>query len=237
MGAVERIAVIDHPDVERRARPAATVVLARDGPSGLEVLLIHRGVGTAFSGTWAFPGGVVEEVDVPPGTEPDPLPAARRAAVREALEEVGLVVDEASLVFWSHWLPPCSAPRRFSTWFFLAPAEAAHDAVGIDGTEVRDHRWITPADALAAQRAGEIELTPPAMVTLSQLAAHADVAGAVAAAAPEYFATRIVGDAQGIELCLWAGDVAYDDGVVDADGPRHRVIMDAVNGWQYLRST
>src|SRR6266540_1844399 len=37
------IDVIDHPDAPHPALPAATVVLARDGDGGLEVLLIHRG--------------------------------------------------------------------------------------------------------------------------------------------------------------------------------------------------
>ena len=230
------IDVIDHPDAPHPALPAATVVLARDGDGGLEVLLIHRGAATAFGGMWAFPGGVVEGGDVPPGTAPDPLPAARRAAVREALEEVGLLIEESSLVWWSHWLPPTAAPRRFSTWFFLAPAVDAHDDVGIDGAEVRDHRWVTPAGALAAQARGEITLAPPTFVTLHQLARHPDVRSALAAAAPFHFATQLAVDDGGVRMCLFAGDVGYGDGDAGADGPRHRVVMDDDGGWRYLNT-
>jgi 8-oxo-dGTP pyrophosphatase MutT (NUDIX family) len=230
------IDVIDHPDARNPALPAATVVLARDSPAGIEVLMIQRGAATAFGGMWAFPGGVIEEADVPDGSDGDPMPAARRAAVREALEEVALVIDEESLVFWSHWLPPDLAPRRFSTWFFLAPAVAAHDVVGIDGHEVDDHRWVSPASALDLQQRGEIALAPPTMVTLDGLCQFASVADAVAEAEPIHFRTRVAQSASGVRLCLWEGDVAYDGGDADADGPRHRVVMDDEAGWRYLNT-
>jgi 8-oxo-dGTP pyrophosphatase MutT (NUDIX family) len=230
------IDVIDHPDARNPALPAATVVLARDSTAGIEVLMIQRGAATAFGGMWAFPGGVIEDADVPNGSDGDPLPAARRAAVREAQEEVALVIEEDSLVFWSHWLPPDLAPRRFSTWFFLAPAVAAHDVVDVDGREVDDHRWVTPASALELQQRGEITLAPPTIVTLDALCQFGSVAEAVAGADPIHFRTRVAQTASGVRLCLWEGDVAYDGGDVDADGPRHRVVMDDDAGWRYVRT-
>ena len=74
------IDIIDHPDSPKPAHPAATVLLVRDGDDGVEVLMIHRSSKTAFGGLWAFPGGRIEDEDIPEGTAPDPLPAARRAA-------------------------------------------------------------------------------------------------------------------------------------------------------------
>lgn len=235
-----RIDVIDDPDAEHPARPAATVVLVRDGFDELEVLMIHRGADTAFGGMWAFPGGVIEDHDVPDGTEPDPLPAARRAAARETREEIGLDVDPASFVWWSHWLPPgrnAISKKRFSTWFFVAPAHAGHadEHVGVDGHEVHDHRWVAPAVALGLQERGEIELAPPTYVTLTQLARYGDVASALAAASPAYFATKVHFDGS-IRHCLWAGDVGYGDGDPTEDGPRHRLVMDDGNGWCYLNT-
>ena len=45
-------------------RPAATVLLLRDGPSGLEVLMVTRNVASDFaSGALVFPGGRVDAVD------------------------------------------------------------------------------------------------------------------------------------------------------------------------------
>ena len=234
------IDVIDHPDAERLARPAATVVLVRDGADELEVLMIERGADTAFGGMWAFPGGTIEDDDVPAGTAPDPLPAARAAAVRETREEIGLDVDPGSLVWWSHWLPPGRgglSTRRFSTWFFVAPARAAHadEHVGVDGHEVRDHRWIAPAVALAMQERGAVERAPPTSVTLAPRARIGDVASVLAAADPRYFATELHIEGA-VRHCIWAGDVGYGGGDPSADGPRHRLVMDARHGWRYLHT-
>jgi 8-oxo-dGTP pyrophosphatase MutT (NUDIX family) len=234
------IDVVDHPDAEHAARPAATVVLVRDGADELEVLMIHRGADTAFGGMWAFPGGAIEPDDVPIGTEPDPLPAARAAAARETREEIGLHVDPGSFVWWSHWLPPgrnALSVRRFSTWFFVAPAHDGHadEHVGVDGNEVHAHLWVPPAVALAMQERGEIELAPPTYVTLTQLARYGDVGSALAAADPAYFATEIYLDGA-IRHCLWAGDVGYGGGDPRADGPRHRLVMDDAAGWHYLNT-
>ena len=235
-----RIDVIDHPNAGSPALPASTVVLVRDrldGERGIEVFMIHRGAATSFGGMWAFPGGVIEPDDVPAGTEPDPLPAARQAAARETREEVGLDVDADSLVFWSHWLPPSIAPKRFSTWFFLAPASSLHadEHVGIDGDEVHAHRWLTPEAALAAQGRGEVQLAPPTFITLHDLAPFACVADVIAAARPEHFVTRVVVGPDGVRCCLWAGDAGYESGELDADGGRHRIAM--VDGpWHYDRT-
>jgi 8-oxo-dGTP pyrophosphatase MutT (NUDIX family) len=231
------IDVIDHPNPERPADPAATVVLLRDGPSDeLEVLMIHRGIDTAFGGMWAFPGGVIEAHDVPADTGPDPLPAARRAAVREAHEELGLVVDPSSLVYWSHWLPPDDSRRRFSTWFFVAPADESHtdEHIRVDVGEVLDHRWLAPANALAMQARGEALVAPPTFVTLEQLVRYGDVASALDAAEPVHFATEVVFAPDGARICLWEGDAGYGLGDPMVQGPRRRLVMDEVAGWRYL---
>ncbi|NNE12304.1 MAG: NUDIX domain-containing protein [Ilumatobacter sp.] len=230
------IDVIDHPNPERAAEPAATVVLVRDGAAELEVLMIHRGVDTAFGGMWAFPGGVIEPIDVPGGCDGDPLPAARRAAVREAREEIGLLVVETSLVYWSHWLPPDDSRRRFSTWFFLAPAgdDHADDRIVLDEGEVLDCQWLAPANALAMQARGEALLAPPTFVTLEQLGRYGDVASALAAADPQHFATEIAYAPDGARICLWQGDAGYGMGDPMVQGSRRRLVMDEVAGWRYL---
>ena len=223
--------MIDHPKPANPAKPAATVLLVRDGEDGLEVLMIRRGTAMAFGGVWAFPGGRIDEGDI--GDVADAVSAARRAAVREALEEVALVIDESSLVMWSHWLPPDNPSPRFSTWFFVAPATAAHAVVGIDGLEVVDHRWFTPTGALDAHRDGEIDLVPPTMVTLVQLAGVRTVAEAMAIAEPAYFATRFARLPDGTDVCLWAGDAGYESSDPEAPGKRHRLVMQP-GGWRYI---
>src|SRR5262249_27370798 len=128
------------------AVPAATVVLLRDAPdAGLETLMVRRSSKLEFAGgMWVFPGGRGDPGDVP--SDDDVIEAARRAAVREAREEADLVVDADALVPFAHWVPPPVTAKRFATWFFLGPAPEG--AVTVDMGEIRDHRWISPADAI-----------------------------------------------------------------------------------------
>jgi 8-oxo-dGTP pyrophosphatase MutT (NUDIX family) len=105
--------IVHPPPVPATPRPAATIVLLRDGPSGLEVLLLRRSRNTGFvPGAYVFPGGRVDAADADPGVlaRLDGLSAAtaaRRlelddarpaavayylAALREAFEETGILV-------------------------------------------------------------------------------------------------------------------------------------------------
>ena len=52
------------PGEARPPRPAATIVVLRDGAGGIEVLLSRRAErGDHNSGAWVFPGGIVEPGD------------------------------------------------------------------------------------------------------------------------------------------------------------------------------
>jgi 8-oxo-dGTP pyrophosphatase MutT (NUDIX family) len=218
---------------------AATVVLLRDTPTGLETLMLRRDSRLAFAGgMWVFPGGRIDPGDFPSGdaSDDDTLAAAgRNAAVREAAEEAGLVVEPDSLVPFAHWTPPPEAPKRFSTQFFLAPAPTGR--VTIDDGEIRDHMWVSPAEALRKRDALEIELAPPTWVSLHTLAQHATVSAALAAArasTPEHFTTKAAFTDEGV-VVLWHGDAGYEDGDATREGPRHRLWM-IDTGWRYERT-
>jgi 8-oxo-dGTP pyrophosphatase MutT (NUDIX family) len=214
------------------AHHAATVVLLRDGPDGLETLMLRKNSRLAFGGMWVFPGGRIDDGDRTAGV--DELVAAANAAVREAAEEAGLVVPSSALIPFSHWTPPLMAPKRFLTWFFLAAAPTG--TVVIDRGEIHDHAWMRPAGALTRRDAGEIELAPPTWVTLHWLAAHESVAAASVAAAartPERFFTRIATSDEG-PVAVWLPDVAHESGDLAAPGPRHRLWM-TPTGWRYER--
>ncbi len=220
------------PDAENPAIPAATVILLRDGDAGLETLMLRRNSKLAFGGMWVFPGGRVDDADRV-GAE-DEYHAARRAAVREAQEESDLVVAVDDLVVLSHWTPPPQTPKRFSTWFFVAPAPSG--AVTVDDGEIREHRWVSPAAALAQRDAGEIELAPPTWITLHALAGHATMAAAIDAAAgrdPDVFVTRFGATDDGL-VTMWAGDAGYETSDPTVAGARHRLVM-ADGAWRYER--
>ncbi len=84
------------------ARPAATVLLLRDAPAGLEVFMVVRHHAIDFaSGALVFPGGAVDAADRHPrlrtactGAEGlgEAELAFRIAAVREAFEECGVLL-------------------------------------------------------------------------------------------------------------------------------------------------
>jgi len=215
--------------------PGATVVPLRDGPSGLEVLLVERAASIAYGGMWAFPGGRVEDADADPARPHDEVERARRTAVREAEEEVGLVFPADDLVPLSHWTGGASPTRRYAAWYFLAPAPAA--AVVHDGYETVAHRWIAPADAVACRDRGEIAVVAPTWVTLHTLTEVASVAGALAAAAarpPVVYRSRTAVDGER-RIVLWDGDAGYATADPGRPGPRHRLVM-GPNGWELERT-
>jgi 8-oxo-dGTP pyrophosphatase MutT (NUDIX family) len=83
-------------------RPAATVLLLRDGAAGIEVLMVTRNVAADFaSGALVFPGGRVDESDddpaivaacrAVPGSDRRAM-AFRIAALRETFEEAHLLL-------------------------------------------------------------------------------------------------------------------------------------------------
>ena len=228
---------------EEPIRPAATVILVRDGEAGLETLLLRRNIEVVFhGGSWVFPGGSLDPDDYRGAPVPeDPrdeghVLAARRGAVREALEEAGLVIDPESLVPFAHWTTPALRMKRFATWFFLAEGPRAD--VVVDGSEITAHAWMSPQAAVAARDTGEIELPPPTYVSLLRLAESRTVAEALAeaAAAPYVRFEPHIRLVDGGFASIYAGDVAYDDeDRFDEPSPRHRLW--AVDGaWRYDRT-
>ena len=213
---------------------ASTVILVRDAKPGLETLMLRKNSKIAFGGMWVFPGGRVDEEDREGLSADDDLSAARRAAVREAMEEAALEIPPDAMVPFSHWTPPPITPKRFLTWFFVAGAPGGD--VVIDQGEIEDHAWMSPAEALERRDRGEVELAPPTFVSLFELARFGDVRSALDAAArrtPERFETRISVQEQG-PVALWHGDAGYEASDASLSGPRHRLSMQK-GRWSYER--
>src|SRR5690349_16079841 len=83
---------------EATPRPAATILLLRDGREGLEVFMVVRHHAIDFaSGALVFPGGRVEDDDHVFATRleaasPGHATAFRVAAIRETFEECGVLL-------------------------------------------------------------------------------------------------------------------------------------------------
>ncbi|HEX5859626.1 MAG TPA: NUDIX hydrolase, partial [Microbacterium sp.] len=217
---------------------AATVILARDGADGLEVLLIERPDRGSFAGAWVFPGGKLDPGDA--GAQGDasaPEEAdARRAAVRETWEETGREIDAAELITLSCWDPPPGLPLRIRTWFFVLRDPGG--ALRLQPDEAVAGEWMRPADALRRHARGEMTLYPPTWVTLHGLADAPDVDGLLAAtrfAGPSTFETQVRRGESG-PVFYWREDAEYDaDDPAAASGARHRLEVGSLP-WVYTRS-
>ncbi|MFD4423006.1 NUDIX domain-containing protein [Agromyces sp. NPDC058484] len=225
---------------------AATVVLLRDGERGLEVLLAERPRDRgSFAGAWVFPGGAVDEADAAGGPV-DGEDAARRAAVRETREEIGLELDRYDLVPFSHWTPPKGSPKQLRTTFFAMRVPDGEIRPAPD--EVMAVEWLRPIDALDRHAAGSMTLWPPTWVTLHGLARAASVDEALAelrSGDVKPYVAKLSDDGTTI---LWQEDDEYEaellrreydpavpDDAPDAEGNRHRLLMDRLP-WVYVNT-
>jgi 8-oxo-dGTP pyrophosphatase MutT (NUDIX family) len=213
---------------------AATVVLLRDGVAGVEVLLGERPSDRgSFAGAWVFPGGAVDEADAA-GDPIDSEAAARRAAARETLEEVGLRVEPDELVGFALWSPPEGVPKRMRTRFFAARSPEGELAVAAD--ELVSTEWLRAEEALERHAAGTLTLFPPTWVTLHGLLGAASVDAVLAALAARGEQAFVGRFAEGRRLLFWREDAAFaDDALRDAARPRHRLVMERLP-WVYERA-
>ncbi|MBU6272024.1 MAG: NUDIX domain-containing protein [Betaproteobacteria bacterium] len=222
---------LNHDIVTTPPRPAATVMLLRDGPRGPEVFMVRRhGLSDVLGGAYVFPGGKVDQDDAAPALlaradrpapalhaalgEPELAPETAAsmfiAALRETFEEAGLLLaggprppDPARagdlareglgfaellerldthlavgrLVPFTRWITPIIPSvqsKRFDTRFFAV--KVSGDAVARhDDRETTESEWLAPRAALERYWAREISLAPPQIMSLAQLARHADV--------------------------------------------------------------
>jgi 8-oxo-dGTP pyrophosphatase MutT (NUDIX family) len=112
--------------------------------------------------------GVPVEHDRELVAERERLNAGDRGFV-DLLESRGLALAGRDLRLFSHWLTPLGAPRRYNTWFFVAPAPEGEDGAH-DDNELVASEWVRPVDALAKFAAREIDLILPTEMSLRALA-------------------------------------------------------------------
>ena len=122
----------------------------------------------------------------------DPATAARFNAARHAIHDssVGLVelctaeglrLATSEMHYVANWITPIGEVRRFDTRFFLARAPIGQEPLH-DDNETIASLWVRPAEALARERAGDLQMMPPTIWCLQFLAEHPSVEAALAAA-------------------------------------------------------
>jgi 8-oxo-dGTP pyrophosphatase MutT (NUDIX family) len=145
-------------------RDAATLIVVRDGASGLEVFCVERQKVGFLGGAVVFPGGKLDPSDLDPGwatlSTPPRAPAGSTeaevttwrgiavAACREALEEAailpleGAARDHATLLSWQARLAKKKggpAPQT-TLWALLTEAGVKLDLAALHPMA----RWVTP---------------------------------------------------------------------------------------------
>jgi recombination protein RecT len=131
-------------------RPAATVLLLRDGPQGLEVLMTRRSTTASFApGAYVFPGGGIDPADADAHAQ-----ASRRAgqsdlhltqaiaAIRESFEELGVLLARGPDGRWAD-APDIAAMDRSGP--FAAQCRARGLQLAADQVYILAH-WITDRD-------------------------------------------------------------------------------------------
>lgn len=133
------------PPAEPRA--AATVVVARPGDAGFEVLLLERSRTSRFAaGAFVFPGGTLDDDDGADAWSellpPTPEPAACVAALRELFEETGILHDPDERVGAAAAGAAREALLSGDRLFSEVAAELGLDFSG--AAVAYFDRWITP---------------------------------------------------------------------------------------------
>lgn len=218
--------------VSAAPRPAATVVLLRDSPDGVQVWLQERSRAVGFMpSAWVFPGGRVDPEDDDGGAPPDDrVPRAFwTAVVRELAEEANVAIGVQDLRAYARWITPEAEPRRYDTYFFVARAPDGVEPV-VDGAEASRGEWFVVTDALARIEAGTLPASPPTLRTLWELREARTVAEVLAAprrlvpCCPAYHI-----EPDGTHYVLLPGDPAHPS--ADAVEPPHRYAFHQGRWW------
>lgn len=155
---------------DSEAIPAATLIVMREVVAGPpELLMVERPRTMSFAaGAMVFPGGRIEAEDH--RCSPDLFEAARRAAVRETVEETGLEVPLEGLVPFARWRPDFVRHKRFDTFFFLAPCPPDAGELQPQPGECERAEWMSAAEVLRQLEQGIVSAIFPTIRNLERLA-------------------------------------------------------------------
>ncbi|PQA81686.1 MBL fold metallo-hydrolase [Limnohabitans sp. TS-CS-82] len=134
-------------------RPAATVLLLRDGPSGLEVLMTRRSATASFApGAYVFPGGGIDAADAQAhpharrrATQSDLHLTQAIAAIRESFEELGILLARHANGQMANAADIAALDRQASGDKFASQCAARGLTLAADEVFVLAH-WITDRD-------------------------------------------------------------------------------------------
>lgn len=104
----------------------------------------------------------------------------RSLSMAGMLAERGLVLRSDLLRPWAHWITPEFEPRRFDTRFFVAAVPPGQRPRHVS-TEADRATWLPVAEAVAGYDEGALEMLPPTIVALREIAVLGTVEHVLAA--------------------------------------------------------
>ena len=87
---------------------------------------------------------------------------------RTKIRDENWTLSLSSLGKWSHWITPVLMKKRFDTRFFIAFMPEGQTCLA-DDTETHHGIWLTPQKALEQNLDLSVPLSPPTVVTLTEL--------------------------------------------------------------------
>ena len=96
----------------------------------------------------------------------------------DMLRDEGLQLPLQQMTYFSHWITPIGAPRRYDTRFFVAAAPASQKPLH-DNRETINHVWVRPGEALDKNKQKQFDMRTPTVHTLRLFAEHDSVASLV----------------------------------------------------------
>jgi len=183
-------------------RLASAVMVTTGTADNFRVLLVQRSTELKFfGGYWAFPGGASEAMDRTAATlaslscgvrelleETCLLPDALGLDLGDANALLAIAADDScALARWHEAIAavqqsgsvtevcrittPAHNPIRFATDFLRLHQRDAGPPT-LDGRELVDWCYLTPAEAVARWQRGEMPIAPPTLLLLELMAAH-----------------------------------------------------------------
>jgi len=107
-----------------------------------------------------------------------------RMTMAELCERENLLLACGQVHYFSHWLTPDSAPKRFDTRFFATTMPYGQHALA-DTEETVDSDWVTPLEALSRRERNDWQMIHPTFMTLMSIAPFKTVQDTLAAVIAE----------------------------------------------------
>ena len=93
---------------------------------------------------------------------------------RQKVMEENWTLSLSSLARWSHWITPKLMKNRFDTRFFIVFMPDNQVCIP-DDMETKHGIWLTPQSALEQNITGRTPLSPPTIVTMTQLLVYLSI--------------------------------------------------------------